>query len=183
VVWELPVGKGRRWGSSFSGFSQALLGGWRLAAINSMWSGEPINFQYTPAAAAVVSNIQQDFRGANNYRPNVVGDPMAPEDQRTVTNYFNRDAVVIPTDPSQPFGNAKRNMVRSDPFFQLDLALSKSFDLGWRETRLEFRAEAFNVLNKTNFRAANGNRSSAAFGTITATYDPRQIQFGVKVTY
>jgi hypothetical protein len=73
--------------------------------------------------------------------------------------------------------------VRSDPFFQLDLALSKVFDLGWHGTRLEFRTEVFNLLNKTNFRAANANRSSAAFGTITATYDPRQIQFGLKLSY
>ncbi len=43
--------------------------------------------------------------------------------------------------------------------------------------------EAFNVLNKTNFRAPNGNRSAAAFGTITATYDPRQIQLGVKFRF
>jgi hypothetical protein len=183
IVWELPIGRGRRFGSQMSGLAQALAGGWRLAAINSMWSGEPINFTYNPAAAVQVSGITQDFRGANNYRPNIVGDPMAPEDQRTVTNYFNRDAVVIPTDPSQPFGNAQRNIVRSDPFFQLDLALSKIFDLGWRDAKLEFRTEVFNVLNKTNFRAANGNRSAAGFGTITATYDPRQIQFGLKVTY
>jgi hypothetical protein len=183
IVWELPVGQGRRYGSSLAGLGQALLGGWRLAAINSMWSGEPINFTYNPAAAAQVSGITQDFRGAQNYRPNVVGDPLAPKDQRTVTNYFNRDAVVIPTDPSQPFGNAKRNMARSDPFYQLDVALSKIFDLGWRDAKLEFRTEVFNLLNKTNFRAANGNRSAAGFGTITATYDPRQIQFGVKVTY
>jgi len=181
LVWQLPVGKGRRYGSGFGGFAQAVLGGWQLSAINNMWSGEPITFQYTPAAAASVSGIQQDFRGANNYRPNIVGDPYSPD--RSPTNYFNRDAVVIPTDPSQPFGNAKRNSVRSDPFFQLDLALSKVFDLGWRGTRLEFRTEVFNLLNKTNFRAANANRSSAAFGTITATYDPRQIQFGLKLSY
>ena len=181
VVWEVPVGKGRRFASGLGGVGQALLGGWRISAINSMWSGEPITFQYTPAAAAQVSGITQDFRGANNYRPNVVGDPYAPD--RTPTNYFNRDAVVIPTDPSQPFGNAKRNSVRGDPFFQLDLALSKIFDLGWRSSRLEFRTEVFNLLNKTNFRTANGNRSSAAFGTITATFDPRQIQFGVKLSY
>ena len=159
---------GRRCGSGLSGLGQAMLGGWRLAAINSMWSGEPINFHYTPAAAAQVSGITQDFRGANNYRPNIVGDPLAPEDQRTATNYFNRDAVVIPTDPSQPFGNAQRNIVRSDPFYQLDIALSKIFDLGWRARELEFRTEVFNLLNKTNFRAANGNRSAAGFGTITA---------------
>jgi hypothetical protein len=55
--------------------------------------------------------------------------------------------------------------------------------VGAVRARLEFRAEVFNLLNKTNFRAANGNRSATAFGTITATYDPRQIQFGLKLSY
>jgi hypothetical protein len=181
IVWEVPVGNGRRFGSSLTGIGQALLGGWRIAAINNMWSGEPITFRYTPTPAQSVSGITQDFRGAQNYRPNVNGDPYS--DERSPTNYFNRSAVTIPTDPSQPFGNAKRNSARSDAFYQLDMALSKLFDLGWRESRLEFRAEVFNLLNKTNFRAANANRSAAGFGTITQTYDPRQIQFGVKLSY
>jgi hypothetical protein len=181
IVWDVPVGQGRRFGSSLSGLGQALLGGWRIAAINNMWSGEPVTLRYTPTPAQSVSGITQDFRGAQNYRPNVVGDPYSGE--RSHTNYFNRDAVIIPTDPSQPFGNAERNSVRGPAFYQLDMALSKIFDLGWRDSRLEFRTEVFNLLNKTNFRAPNGNRSSGAFGTITATYDPRQIQFGVKLSF
>ena len=47
----------------------------------------------------------------------------------------------------------------------------------------EFRGEFFNLLNRTNFRAPNGNRSSARFGTITTTYDPRIMQFGFKVSF
>ena len=43
--------------------------------------------------------------------------------------------------------------------------------------------EAFNLLNRTNFRAPNGNRSAAGFGTITATYDPRILQIGIKATF
>ena len=49
--------------------------------------------------------------------------------------------------------------------------------------RLEIRVEAFNLLDRANFTAPNGNRSSAAFGTITSTYDPRQLQLGVKVLW
>jgi len=48
---------------------------------------------------------------------------------------------------------------------------------------LELRAEFFNLLNRSNFRAPNGNRSAAAFGTITQTYDPRQVQLGVKLNF
>jgi hypothetical protein len=147
-----------------------------------MWAGEAITFQYNPAASFQVSGITQDFRGANNYRPNVTCDPVLPSDQRSPAAYFNTACVQVPTDPSQPFGNAERNSVRGDSIYQLDLALSKSFDV-WQDGRLEFRVEAFNVLNKTNFRAANGNRSTAAFGTVTATYDPRQIQLGLKLVF
>ena len=63
------------------------------------------------------------------------------------------------------------------------MALGEVVRGSWRDSRLELRLEAFNVLNKTNFRAANGNRSAAAFGTITATYDPRQLQLGLKFSF
>ena len=101
-----------------------------------------------------------------------------------MTNYLNRDNVTIPTDPSQPFGNAPRNAVRAPWFWQLDLVAGKDFRLPvGRDTRAQFRLEAFNLLNRVNFRGPNGNRSSGAFGTITSTYDARQLQLGFKVTF
>jgi hypothetical protein len=51
------------------------------------------------------------------------------------------------------------------------------------QTNLQIRFEAFNLLNRTNFLAPSGNRSTAAFGTITGTYDARQIQLGVKLSF
>jgi hypothetical protein len=183
LLWELPVGRGRRYLADAGGLKQALLGGWQLSAINFMWAGEPVTLRYAPAAALQVSGITQDFRGANNYRPNVTCDPTLPADQRTTAVYFNRDCVQVPTDPNQPFGNAPRNSVRGDAFYQLDLALLKRFDVGWRQSQIELRLEAFNVLNKTNFRAPDGNRSAASFGTVTSTYDPRQLQVGVKLVF
>jgi hypothetical protein len=183
LVWDLPFGKGRRYLGSASGLTQGVLGGWRLSVINNMWAGEPITFQYNPAAAFQVSGITQDFRGANNYRPNITCDPLLPAGERTTARSFDPACVVIPTSASQPFGNAERNSVRSDSIYQMDLGLAKTFGLPWRESALELRLEAFNVLNKTNFRAPNANRSAAAFGTITATYDPRQLQVGLKLLF
>ncbi len=171
LVWQLPFFKGNKW-----------LGGWQIAAINNMWAGEAVTFRYVPGTALVVSGIQQDFRGANNYRPNITCDPKLPKGQRSPSAYFNPACVQVPTNPSQPFGNAERNSARGDSIYQLDLALLKSFSF-WRDSRLELRLEAFNVLNKTNFRAPEGNRSSAAFGTITTTYDPRQLQLGLKFSF
>jgi hypothetical protein len=169
-VWELPL-------------QGPLLGGWQVAGISTTYSGEQVTFRYSPAAAFQVSGIQQDFRGANNYRPNVIGDPYTPKDQRTIQNWFNRNSVVVPTDPSQPFGNAPRNSVRGPRFWQVDLMVGKRVPMPWPSGALELRAEFFNLLNRSNFRAPNGDRSSAAFGQITQTYDPRQIQLGVKVNF
>ena len=178
-VWGLPFGRGRHWGSNASPLLDAVIGGWTLAGINRVNAGEPVTLTYTPGATFIVSGIAQDFRGANNYRPNVTCAPYAQGSDRTILNWFDKACVTAPTDPSQPFGNAGRNTVRGPKFWQLDTALSKAFALGG-PAKFEFRLEAFNLLNHTNFRAPNGNRSSGAFGTITSTYDPRQLQLGFK---
>jgi len=181
LVWDLPIGRDRRWLSNTSAWLDAVLGGWQLAGISTVTAGEPVTFIYTPTAQVQVSGIAQDFRGANNYRPNIVGDPYG--DRSSITNYFNRDAVQIPTGNS-PFGNAERNAVRGPDFWQVDLVLSKNIrvPVGSRTT-VQLRAEAFNLLNRTNFRVPVGNRSANNFGTITSTFDPRQLQLGVKLTF
>jgi hypothetical protein len=107
---------------------------------------------------------------------------MATGADRTINNWFNRACVALPTDPSQPFGNAERNSVRGPKYWSLDLVASKRVALGG-PAQFELRIEAFNLLNKTNYRAPNGNRSAAGFGTITSTFDPRQLQLGFKLLW
>ena len=153
-----------------------------VAGINTVIPGEQVTLTYTPTAAQQVSGIQQDFRGANNYRPNVACDPYPAAGQQSISNWFNKDCVVVPTDPSQPFGNAPRNSVRGPNFWSFDLAATKQIALA-SDVKLEFRVEAFNLFNRDNFAPPNGNRSSGAFGTITSTYDPRQVQLGVKILW
>jgi hypothetical protein len=182
-IFELPVGRGRKYLGDAGGVTDALIGGWQIAGINWLNAGERATLRYTPTAAQQVSGIQQDFRGANAYRPNVNGDVLVPSDQRSPTNYLSRDTVVVPTDNSQPFGNAPRNSIRGPLFWSVDLVASKRFALPWADSNFEFRAEFFNLFNRSNFRAPNANRTLANYGTITATYDPRIIQFGFKVNF
>jgi len=170
-VWELPFGQGRKYGASLNPVMDGLLGGWRVVGINTMTSGVPVNLSYAPTAVFSVS-------GSPTYRPNLTGDPLTPDGG--ITNYLNPATVEIPTDRTQPFGNAPRNVVRAPSFYQLDLGLHKAFGLGRDHTRLEARIEAFNLFNKTNFGSPNSNRSSSAFGTITSTSVARQLQLGVK---
>ena len=174
VVWELPFGRDRRWGGDMGPALEAIAGGWRLTAINTITSGVPVNLTYSPSSAFSVSS-------AFTYRPNLVGDIYA--DDPDVNNYFNAANVVIPTSASDPFGDAPRNAARGPAIWVMDLGLHKSVSLVGR-SRLEFRVEAFNLLNRSNFNPPNGNRSATSFGTITSlSTTPRQIQLGVKVDF
>jgi hypothetical protein len=174
VIWQLPIGRERRWGSSMSPVLDVLAGGWQLTAINTMTSGRPVNLTYSPSSQFSVS-------GAPTYRPNVTGDIYSAD--RSITGYFNAANVLIPTDSTKPFGNAARNSARGPATYVLDMGIQKSVMLPG-DSRLEFRIEAFNVFNQTNFSVPNGNRSATAFGTITSLATPaRQIQLGVKFDF
>jgi pimeloyl-CoA synthetase len=178
-VWELPFGRNRAFGTDISPWLDGVLGGWTVTGINTMLSGQAINLRYQPSG--VTANLPS-FLGGVALRPNILGPVAAPSSQRSIDNYFNKDLITIPT-ADQPFGNAGRNIGRSNAFYQFDFGLQKNFRLPISEvSKLEFRMEAFNLFNKTNFGAANPDRSSAAFGTIRSTFPARQIQLAVKVS-
>ena len=174
AVYAIPLGKGRKWGSNFNGVMDAILGGWQMTAINTLTSGLPVNLTYSPTAQFQVSSI------GLSYRPNLIGDPTNPS--WNASSYLLRANVAIPTDPSHPFGNAGRNPVRAPGLFQLDLGMHKEFKL-WEKVKLQFRSEAFNLQNRTNFQAPDGNISNSTFGVISSTYPARQIQFAAKVVF
>jgi hypothetical protein len=174
VVYDLPLGRGRKFGRNMSRILDALVGGFRLTVINRMTSGRTVNLTYSPTSEFSVS-------GDITYRPNVNGEVVNRD--WTPGNYFNRTAVSVPTDRSNPFGNAPRNGFRGPGFWQADVGLHKQFRLFNENTKLELRAEAFNLFNRTNFGAPNGNISSAAFGTITSALPARELQFAVKLYF
>jgi hypothetical protein len=176
LVYDLPYGKGRKFGSAAHPLLNGVAGGWRLTLINAMTSGQSVNLTYSPTAQFQVSTVLSP-------RPNLLGDPMAPEGQRSIDNYFNKNNVVIPTNPLFPFGDAGRNIVSTYPFYQADLGLHKEFPV-WKENwKLELRGEFFNLLNKTNFGAPDSNRSNSGFGTIRSTQPARVIQFALKLGF
>jgi hypothetical protein len=180
ALWNVPVGHGRRFASNMPGVVDAVLGGWALSGINTMASGQTINLTYDPSAAFIATD------GSKNsaiYRPNIIGDPMMPSGQRSITQYFNPSTVLVPTDVTHPYGNAGRNIGRSNRYFNVDLGLHKQFRLPGEGHNLEFRSEVFNALNKTNFSPAGGDRSTSSFGTISSTLPARQVQFALKVMF
>ena len=95
-VWQLPVGHGRRFGDTMPTLLNAVLGDWQVSGIYTMRSGRTVNLRYNTSGPTPVTSGLPSFLGGVNLRPNLIGDPMAPEADRSIDNYFNRDAVVIP---------------------------------------------------------------------------------------
>lgn len=186
VVYQLPFGKGRAFGSSWHPVVDSLFGGWEVNTINTSNSGLPINIQYTPNGNFDPTGRISDFRGLSVIRPNLVGDPKATGalDSSGTPLWFNRAAFAIPTDPSQPFGNLGRNALRGPGLWQWDFSANKTFKIPYREgMAIQFRSEFFNLLNHTNLGIPNPNVSSSSFGQITNTYPARQIQFALKLMF
>ena len=180
LLYDLPYGKGRRFGGAAPYLVQQALGGWQLTIINTATSGPTLNLNYTINPGFTVSDLL-------TYRPNVTGKVLASSSAYTKTStalngYFNATNVTVPTGAS-PFGNAQRNAVRGPNFNQLDLGLHKAFNL-WREgTVLDLRGEAFNALNHVNYGAPDTNKADSTFGAITTFYQPRQLQVAAKLIF
>lgn len=191
VVWELPFGKGRAFGGSMPAALDLILGGWVASSSISLQSGQPLNLRYADFDQRL-SDAQPDFLGGVALRPNVgaSGQVRSTEAQRTSLGlkefeyYFDRTNITIPT-ADRPFGNLGRNAVYGFPFYQVDFGVQKNFPLSFinEVARLEFRTEFFNFFNRTNFSAPTVDARSAAFGRVTSTFDPRIVQFALKLHF
>jgi hypothetical protein len=210
LVYDLPVGRGRHFMNTANGFTDTLLGGWQISAINTMQAGTVFNVGYSPNSANAVSpQIPATYRGANEYRPNIVPGQKAIKKTKLASGYIqyiNLAAFTLPEtrDGSgnlvSPFGNASRNPGRSPALYQTDVALNKTFSTPIESLRVQFRAESYNLFNHTNFyipgSALSGTLSTPATSTapaalnnptgggqITSTFEPRIFQFGLKILY
>lgn len=184
LLYELPFGKGRKYGAGMPAAVDFLLGGWQASAVVSLLSGQPLNLRY-PDASGILSDGQPDFLGNVALRPNYVGgDVKSNVSQDRHLAYFNRSALAIPAVTS-PFGNLGRNVVYGFPMRQTNFVLAKHFPIRplGESARLTFRGEFYNLFNQTNFLAPDVNVANATFGRVGSTFDPRFVQLALKLTF
>jgi hypothetical protein len=211
LIYELPFGQGRRWLAGANPVTEAILGGWQISGVNTMDAGTPFNLTYSPASTNAVSPaLTQNWRGENLYRPNLVAG--VPYIQRTKLSngsvqYVNPAAVDLPSTYignvsangiSSPFGSLPKNYGRTPAFYQTDLDFNKKFNTPIERVKIEFRSELYNIFNHTNLYLPGGSGggtvsgtdnntagdvTSNGGGTVTGTFIPRIVQFGLKVTY
>ena len=182
ILYDLPYGHGRRFGASSNRITDEVLGGWQVTLINSATSGFPVNLIYNinTGSGLFVTDLY-------NYRANVVSAVIAPSANHkktatALTGYFAAGSTSVPT--VSPFGNAQRNGYVGPGYISTDVGLHKQFSLWNDDSKFDFRAEAFNVLNKVNYGAPDGNLSNGTFGAITTINGaPRQLQVAAKILF
>jgi hypothetical protein len=172
-TYELPFGKGQKFGSDWSRPMNAVLGGWQWSGILTAHTGLPISIN--PASNNVSGSVGYGF----NQRPNLVpGVNPVPQNQ-SINHWINAAAFSQP-DP-YTFGDAPRFLsnLRAPGFVNWDMGIQKYWN--FTETkRLQFRFELYNLFNHPNFFEPDSNLGDANFGTITAAYPARSLQFAGK---
>jgi len=176
--------------NKFGSVGNYALGNWHANGIVTLQSGIPFNVSITDDRAHVL--------GIGTQRPNLVAhDSMNCSRSTRIngTNCVNRSAYAIPT--LGTFGNLHRNDLHGPGFAQVNASLFKDFPV-YRQAKIQFRAEAFNLLNRANIGNPNStlpsissstgafNFSSSTFGTISSMangYSPRMMQLAAKVIF
>jgi hypothetical protein len=176
-----------------------VLGGWQLTTVNTMTSGLPMNLNYSSSTTASNSTGPLFTTDLATLRPqHLIGTPLklAPAARVKTASYLSylpsisNNGVLTYDFPSfalygntTAYGNVSRNSLRSYGFYQTDLGVHKAFRLWSEASKLDFRVEAFNILNKVNYQAPDPNISDGGFGRITSAFPARQVQIAAKVIF
>ena len=179
AMYDLPFGKGKAWLSTAER-GQRQAGEW-LATERNRHAAQ--RFPLTPL---VGTNISGDGDTRNPDRPSWNPNFTGPVILGNPNQWFNPQAFILPTPGT--YGNVGRGVLTGPGLADVDLSLFKNIALSEKQT-LQFRAEAFNTLNRSNYGVPNttvfsSGAVSASAGLITATATPaREIQLALKLLF
>jgi hypothetical protein len=180
IIYDLPFGKGRSFGSNWSGAADAIFGQWQATLIERVSSGFPVPLIDSANNSGVSFNT-----GGNSYnynRPNKVANCNPYAANHSQYQWINPACFVAP--PAGELGNASRVPVVGPDFVNSDVSVIKTFPLP-REMGLNFRAEFFNIGNHPQYGSpiADINEGSL-FGKVESTVNnPRLIQLALKLSF
>jgi hypothetical protein len=158
-IYELPVGKGRRWLASTNAILNGIAGGWSVQGIYQGQSGPPIGF----GNILFYGNIQ---------------DMVLPRSERTVERWFNTSAG-FETNSQKQLASNIRTMplrftgLRADGYNNMDLSVFKNFKIHERLS-FQLRGEAQDVFNHAMFAAPNTAPANTLFGSVNAIVGTEQ---------
>ena len=169
-IWELPVGRGRHWGSALPKAAEFVAGGWQLNGVMQMQSGAPLAF------GDVWTLFTGDTKSIN-----------LPASERSVDRWFNTAAGFNRNNAQALASNYRVSAlrfsgIRGDGQSRWDLSAIKNFAVTER-WKVQFRAECLNAMNHPNLFAPNTTPTNTAFGTITGQDVPRSWQMALRITF
>lgn len=185
-VYQLPFGKGRKWGSNLSRYADLAVGGWALSGVLTLqtgqfltptWSGQdPVGMAYTTSTTPASVTM----------RPNVLRDPNLPVDQRTPGRWFDVSAFGPPAKGT--FGSAAKGIIEGPGINSWNMGLQKDLIFGERLPRVNLEISAVNMFNRPNYGNPGMNiAQSASAGVITGLigddYRAREFRAGLRVEW
>ncbi len=195
LVWDIPVGRSRAFGSNMSRAIDAVLGGWALSNITTLQTGQHLSATYSGFCGSGTSCYNQE-------PPDVVNGQDPNSGPKTPQQWFNKAAFTTaalkitpaPGDPTHPggiyparFGNSGKGTIVGPGLIALDAALYKDLSLTER-MRLRFQTQITNLLNHPNFGNPVTDLNSGNYGQIlnlltSGDFGPRRILLGLRLTF
>jgi len=183
LSWIYNVPKASRaWNNVFV---KKALDDWQLSGINTFMSGAP-NF-----VSLSWSGTAPDITGSSDgARVAMIANPIIPKSERTFYRNFNTDAFAAPAVGT--WGNAPKDTIRGPGINNWDISVFKNFRAGSERLRWQFRCEAYNAFNHTQFSTLNTTAQfntttlkqvNAQFGQFTAARQPRRMQLALRLNF
>jgi hypothetical protein len=158
-----------------SGHLGYFLGGWQSNGIITVQSGPPLT---------IFSGVDNSFSGIGSDRADIIGNPGVGQGRgrkAKINEWFNTEAFTVNTPGT--YGSVGRNTLRGPGSSNVDFSAFKKFRLPFEGHSLEFRAEAFNLLNNVKLGLPDTDVSDSIFGQITSAGDPRILQLGLRYAF
>ncbi len=180
VIYDLPFGRGKQFGSSWNGVTNALLGNFQVTLIERISSGFPVPLIDSNNQSG--SFFQNGGNGNNWNRPDRVAGCDPSKADHSKLEWINSSCYVAP--PVGQLGNASRVPAIGPDFVNTDFSVIKQFALPRKEMGLNFRAEFFNLFNHAQFGSPVNDVSAFGFGSVNSTVNnPRLVQLALKLSF
>lgn len=167
-IYELPFFQTKSTGSIL----KSTMGGWEISAIGTMETGMPLNISLGGAQGS------NGLANSTN-RPDMNGSVSTPH---TLLDWFSPSAFSLPA--LGAWGNFPARSIYGPGRDNWNISLFKAFNFSEaRGSRLEIRLETFNTFNHTQYDAVSTAFTDSRFGQVTSTYNPRNVQLGVKLMF
>ena len=159
AVWDLPIGRGKKWLNTDNNASQTIIGGWKVSATYQAQSGDYLTATFNGVGP---SNTNQTSGTAQR----VNGVSISPVGKKSYTNWFNPAAFTIPANGT--FGTGAWGVIEGPGMQTVNFAAFKTFHL-YRESQFELKGSFTNLLNHTNFGDPDTAITDTSAGVITST--------------